>query len=154
MAQESDFRSEYNKIRQKLPSYDELNEEFEIASITERNFPLRAIRRKMMEKISKYLSVLESIIQPETHFSDLYESKFFDDEKRHHVLEIYKKLKMFERETYELAINEDDESNADFINRLLIEWKNLKKNLFSIMKKLKESWKEENKDKEVIGYFG
>ena len=154
MTQETDFRNEYNKIKQKLPSFDELNNDFEISSITEKNFPLRAIRRKIMEKVLKYMTILESLIQPETHFTDLYESKFFNDSERHEILILYKKLKQFERETYEIALNEDDKDNADFINVFFIEWKAMKKQLIIIIKKIKGSWKEESKDKEVIGYFG
>jgi hypothetical protein len=154
MAQEIDFRGEYNKIKQKLPSFDELNNDFEIAAITDKAFPLRAIRRKIMEKVLKYMTILESVIQPETHFTDLYESKFFSENERHEILILYKKLKQFERETYEIALNEDDKDNSDFINSFFSEWKAMKKQLVPLIKKLKNSWKEESKDREVIGYFG
>jgi len=61
------LRKDYEKIRQnnKLPTFDELNSDFEIDKIDRESANLlRTIRKIMMEKIVNSMSFMEMLINP------------------------------------------------------------------------------------------
>ena len=60
-------KENYLKFAKKfsLPSYDELNNDFEISSIEEEQFLIRAVRRKIAEKMDIYAKIIETILMPE-----------------------------------------------------------------------------------------
>ena len=100
----------------KLPSFDSINNEFEISTIDEEGFILREIRRKINEKIEVYTKVLNGLLQPETSLSDMYEYNVFNEEERDKMFKLFKRLMFFNRMSIETSIDEDDKKTSKFIN--------------------------------------
>ena len=156
---ENNIKKDYEGLAKKynLPSFDSLNNEFEIITIEKEDFLLREIRRKIDEKIELYIKFLESLLQPDTvSLSDIYEYRFFDDKERHDIFELFRKLMFFSRYSIETSITEDNKKSAEFINRLWEEWEDLKNKFSSLVKKTKEDWLNEAKiiEEDKGGYLG
>ncbi|MBD3354707.1 hypothetical protein GF361_01835 [Candidatus Woesearchaeota archaeon] len=152
-----DMQKKYEKLKKKyrLPSFDDINNEFEISSIDNDDFLLREIRRKISEKIEAYTKFLEEqALQPSTDVANMYEFKVFDDEERREIFNIYKRLMFFSRFSIEAGLYENDEKTAEFIKSVLDEWKEIKKKIMKFIVKVKKSWMEEKDIKEDLGYMG
>ena len=144
------------KKKHKLPEFKEIDFEFEISDLEETNFLLRAIIRRIAEKLDLYSTMLEEILQPDT--SNLYamhETKFFDEDEKRQMYELYTKLMNFNRQSIEVSLEHNEKEEADFIYSLFNDWKVLKQELLRFVKKMRASWKTEESDiKEDLGYLG
>lgn len=148
---------QYNELRKrfKLPEFREIDSEFEISDLEETNFLLRAIVRKIAEKLDFYSAMLEEILQPDT--SNLYamhETRFFDENEKKQMYDFYSKLMNFNRQSIEVSLEHNEKVDADFINNIFEEWKSIKHELLNYVKKMKASWKTEKDIKEDLGYLG
>lgn len=156
------FKSEYEKLvkKHKLPSFEELDKEFELLYIRdfiEINFPLKFIRRRIVDKIVVYCSMIQSLIQPNPSSPiSLQESKFFKEEDLKRMVDILKELMFFERASFSLDTDSTEEKDALFIKDALVLWKKLKKELAGIATSLKEGWKKQvsSESKDKNHYFG
>jgi len=152
------IEKEYNilVVKFSLPSFNKLNQEFEISSIEKPDFLLRNIRRKMHEKLEFFSKTVESIIHPSGEsIVSSYESDFFSDEEKNSLVSLHKKLLIFERRSSLLDIESSEENEAIFINDLFNEWNNLKSSLKNVLNKLITGWTNESSDNESGGkYFG
>ena len=110
------LKEKYQELgkKHKLPSFEEIDKEFEISTIDKDEFLLREIRRKIDEKIELYAKFLEEILQPETTLSNMYESKEFNEHERNEVFKLYKKLMFFYRLSMETSVGEDDSKTSDY----------------------------------------
>ena len=82
---------QYNELKKKykLPDFKEIDFEFEVSDLEETNFLLRAIIRRIAEKLDFYSTMLEEILQPDT--SNLYamhEIRHFDDDEKKQMYEL------------------------------------------------------------------
>ena len=151
---EINLKEEYQKIKHKLPKFEEINEDFEIEFIKEKNFLLRQIRRRMSEKIIFFCRIIEGLVYPtQQHIITATEIKAFSDERKKEIEKIYKELMYFERESLLLDVFPDDKRDAEFINNVFNYWKKIKKEMKEIVTVMKESWKKEYKS-EKDNYFG
>ena len=143
------------KNKYKLPEFKDMDFEFEISDLEETNFLLRAIIRKIAEKLDFYSTMLEEILQPDT--SNLYamhETRFFDEKEKNVMYDLYKKLMDFNRASIELSLGHNERNEADFINQFFEEWNALKQELLKFVNKMRTSWKEEVDIKEDLRYLG
>ena len=151
-----DIKEEYSKLKHILPKFEDLDDEFEIsnASIKNKNFLLRNIRRRVNEKVIFYCRIIEGLIYPNSNnIVGMLEIKFFDEEEKNNLSKIYKKLMQFERESLSIDVNPDDKKDVEYINTVFKQWRQYKEELIKITKKMKDSWKmqeEITKD----SYFG
>lgn len=147
----------YNQLREKhqLPSYAELDTEFEISSLDDDFSILRNIRKKMSEKVEFIANTLKEVIHPEASYISMHESSHFSDDEKRRVAEIYRKLMFTLRHALELYIDDSEELNAKFIRELYADWMKQKKEILFFMRKLKDSWNKETAEIESgKGYFG
>jgi hypothetical protein len=146
----------YNKLKQKhnLPAYDVLDKEFEISTIDEENFLLRSIRKKIAEKIEFSIKLFDDMLHPDAGFASYRESSIFNTEEREAMANIIKKLMFYNRLSTELSFDDSDEQNAGFIRSFMDDWPDLKKQIISFVRKLKDSWQKDVSKKEVVGYLG
>ena len=152
-----EIEKQYNELRKKLklPEFKEVDYELEISDLEETNFLLRAIIRRVAEKLDFYTTMLEEILQPDT--SNLYaihETRFFDENEKKQMYELYTKLMNLNRQFIEISLNHNENDEISFINNFLEEWNGLKKELLRFVKKMKDSWKTETDIKEDVRYFG
>lgn len=150
------IEEEYSKLAKKhgLPSYEELNDDFEIETIEKEGFLLREIRRRINEKIEAYIKFTEDIVQPDTSLSSMHEARFFSDEERSEVFVIYRRLMFLNRMSVECSIGDNEEKSSDFIRKSFEEWKDMEKDLSKIAKRSKEIWLKDTDIKEELGYMG
>jgi hypothetical protein len=150
------IKEKYQKIEKtlKLPSFDSLNNDFEISLIEEEDFFLREIRRKMTERIEAYVKLVEPVLQPEAIVCDMHECKELSEDEKSKIFEVYKKLMFLHRYSAEISIDEDDKKTSLFINEVMKDWPAVKKQLAAILKKLKESWLADTELKEDLAYMG
>jgi len=149
-----DIKVEYNKLKYKLPRFEELDNEFEISAIKEKTFLLRNIRRRINDKIIFYCKIIESLLYPsQSNFIGMVELKSFTDQEKEKISNIYKRLMQYERESLKLDVNPNEAGDVEYINNLLKEWDNLKKEMIKITEKMKYSWMQEDRPSRDT-YFG
>jgi len=154
------IEKQYNELRKNhaLPEFIEIDSEFEISDLEDTSFLLRGIIRRIAEKLDFYSTMLEEILQPDT--SNLYamhETRFFDENEKKQMYELYTKLMNFNRRSIEVSLSsssKDEIDEIEFINILFGEWKAIKQELLKYVKKMRASWKAEADIKEEIGYLG
>ena len=152
-----EIEKQYSELRKKykLPEFNEVDYEFEISDLEETKFLLRAIIRRIAEKLDFYTTMLEEILQPDT--SNLYamhETRYFDENEKKQMYDLYSTLMNFNRQSIELSLENDEKDEVDFINNFFVEWKKLKNELLKYIKKMKFSWQIETDIKEDLGYLG
>lgn len=152
----TDTDSTYEALKEKyhLPSYDELNWEYEIGNIEEDDLVIRNVRKKVAEKFEYIANVLSSIIQPETDMTTLHEVSFFEDKEKEEIVKIYKRIMYYYRYASRLTVDDSEEANAAYINEAHAELKKLKPQLVKIFDKIKDAWTKEMNQKVEAGYFG
>ena len=156
----SDVKKEYEKYQKKhnLPSYDELDKEFEllyIGDIKEIKFTLRFVRRRINDKISAACNMLQSLLQPNpSSFINLQESSFFSKEEKMAYSALLRDLMQIERVSLVLDFSSDDKKEAEFIKGVYKKWLEWKEEILKITKKLVEGWKNlEIKEEKKEQYF-
>jgi len=152
------LKKDYEKLRvkYKLPDFDELNVEFEIEKLSDRetDFLLRSLRRTMVEKVAVVLRFLEIIVNPSEGQAPIYVFsviKNLSPEMKAVVEKIYKALTVIELGSINLDIDYDEKNEAKFIKDVYSGWPAVKKDLKEITKKLGVVWTHE---KMHDGYFG
>lgn len=153
------IKEEYNKLKYKLPKFEELDSEFEITTsfvkdIKENKFLLKNIRRRINDKIIFYCRIIENLIYPnQSNFISMYELKSFTESEKQDMAKLYRKLMKYERESLILDVEPDEKLEVDYINDLWKNWSTYKAELLKISKKMKASWDIEEKE-EKDNYFG
>ncbi|MCX8146902.1 MAG: hypothetical protein N3D84_00335 [Candidatus Woesearchaeota archaeon] len=152
----ANIRERYTQLCKKysLPSFDELDREFEISSIDEKENILSAIRRKIENKIENFLKILHIVIEPDTTISDLHECRDFNEDEKAEAFELFKQLMIIKRESELIEIDPNEKMNADFIINVYKEWKPIKTKMTAIVSKMKNSWKKEFDFSGELGYLG
>ena len=146
----------YEVLRKKykLPSFDELDAEFEISAIEAERGLLREMRHMIGEKIGSVSAIVAEVLHPDTNLVDLYESRVFDEAEKQKLFELYKRLMVADRTLARLSIANDEKLDADFVNSFTAEWKKLKPELVKFINRLRDSWEKETDDGEAAGYMG
>ena len=147
----------YSELKKKhdLLDFKELDFELEISNIEQEKFVLREIVRRCAEKIDFCCKLLEEILQPDaSNLYALHESRFFEEEERKKMYELYKKLMFLSRNSIEIILEGQEIKEAQFIKEFFRQWKSLKKEMFYFLAKMKDSWKNELNLKDEVGYLG
>ncbi|MBU0461481.1 MAG: hypothetical protein KJ574_02740 [Nanoarchaeota archaeon] len=152
----SEIISTFDVLRKKysLPSYEEMNKEYEIGSIEDDDLLIRNIRKKMTEKIEFIANILSTLIQPETEIANLHEVSFFDDKEKEEIIQLYKKLMFYYRSASRLVVDDSEEANAKFILEAHSELQRLKPKLIRHFDKLQECWTKDLKKEKYASYLG
>ncbi len=152
-----DIEKQYNELRKRfrLPEFNEINFELELSDFEETNFLLRAIIRRIAEKLDFYTTMVEETLQPDaSNLYAMHETRHFDDVEKKRMFDLYRKLMDFNRRSIENSLEHDESSEAGLINEFFDEWEAIKKELLGFVKKMRDSWKTETDIKEDIGYLG
>jgi len=84
----------------------------------------------------------------------MHETRFFMDDEKNRMYILYKKMMKSYRKIISLVLQSDESLQASFLKEFCAEWKNLKQELVSYLKKMEGSWEKETKIEEDLGYFG
>ncbi len=151
----SEIKERYEALRKKLdlPEFGEL-EEFQVASIEEKEFLLSGIRENITCRIQDSIDFLSDMFQPDASITNMYESRVFEEEGKKVAFDAFRRLMFWKRASLKASIINDDRANAEFVKGFVGEWKILKNTLVGIVEKVKNSWESELEQNEKLGYFG
>ena len=155
---EFDFKPTYNelKLKHNLPEFEKLAEDFDIEKITDKEpiFPTREIRRVINEKITAYLHLFETLINPNAPpmfiFSILRNTS---DKNKDNIREIYKTLSKIQVEAMKLDTIYKEDAEIKFINETFEAWQKLKLTIYKLIENFEASF-EENDTSQKRSYFG
>ena len=151
------LKKEYDKLekRYKLPSFKELNEDFEIEKIDrESDTLLRSVRKVMMDKIIKYLQFVEMLVNPAqapATFSVFV--KQITESDRKNLEKLYESFITLELESLRLEIDYSENEEAKSIKEILSSWNKTKKHMHSVLDMMERNWKRSSVKNER-GYLG
>ena len=153
----NEIEKQYNELKKKhkLPDFREIDFEFELSDLEPTNFLIRAVIRRIVERLDFYTTIVEEVLQPDaSNFYSMHESRFFDDDEKKQMYDFYKRLMNYNRQSVELSLGNNEKEETEFINNFFNEWKEDKMELVRYIKKMKDSWKSETDVDEDIGYLG
>ncbi len=147
-----DLKKSYEVLakKYKLPSYDELDYEFELlllGTVIEIPFPLRFVRRRINERIGWTCNIIQAILQPNpSSLISVQESNFFSKEDKGNIATLLKELMALERSSLSLDLNFDEKNDAEMITKLLKSWRQYKPQIIKISEKLRDGWEHQQKE--------
>lgn len=150
------IREEYEKLRKqyKLPTFDKLDFEFEIRGIEDNAFILREVRKHIMDRLEQYANYISELLQPEPTVANLRESQDFTSKEKTEMYDLYKRLMIAHRAGMEVAIDGEERANAAYIIEICKDWDKLKKQMRTILQKVKGMWLKDTEVHRDVGYFG
>jgi hypothetical protein len=156
--QEFNLEQEYNKLKKEhnLPEFTKLAEDFDIEKIQDKEttFLLREIRRAINEKISAYIQLFETLINPNAPpmfvFSILRNVSTKDKDT---IKEIYKTLSKTQIEIMKLDTIYNEKQEANFISNTFNTWQELKPKIHKLIENFEASFETDDTTKKR-SYFG
>lgn len=156
--EEFDLESAYNELKEKhkLPEFTRIAEDFDIEKISDKEsiFLIREIRRTINEKLSAYMHLFETLINPSTPPMFIFSAlRGINGEDKEQIKEIYKELSKLQIEVMKLDTIYSEESEIVFVKKSFDRWQELKKTIYAIIEKFDENIEKEDSSKKR-GYFG
>jgi len=135
-----ELKEKYELKRQpyNLPDFAKFGEDFDVekASEKETDFIIREIRRIVIEKISAYIHLFETILNPSSGsllIFSVIKNLDYDDKKE--IKEIYKKLAAMEITAMKLDTIYNENAEAEFVVKAFCEWQGIKLKIHKIFEK-------------------
>lgn len=131
-----------------------LMEEFALLTIDEETpYLVRAIAKKIDEKLLKYAQLLEELLQPDTNLTSMQECSFFNEREQEAIRHAYRSLMRLHRHATLAELEGGEAAYQAFLADAFKNWAELKPALQTIMKQLHAGWQQE-KNEEHEEYFG
>ena len=127
----------------KLPEFEQLAEDFDIEKASEKEtlFILRSIRRAINEKISGYLHLFETLMNPTSApMLILLMLKNSDEQSRKEIEETYKKIAKIEIISIKLDTIYSEKKEAEYISYVYTEWQKMKQPLYDLIEKCESNF--------------
>ncbi|MBU3907313.1 MAG: hypothetical protein KKA64_03625 [Nanoarchaeota archaeon] len=154
----AELKKEYEILQKKhnLPSFKELNEEFSVEKVTEveTDYLLREMRRYIADKISNYMRLVETMLNPVNAPMSVFSMiKTLGTSDKKLLLEAYKKMVEIEIKLMKIDIEYSEKGEAEFIKFVFDSWQEIKKKIIDVAGTIEKNIdnKFENSNK---GYFG
>ncbi|MAG38183.1 hypothetical protein CMI45_02245 [Candidatus Pacearchaeota archaeon] len=150
-----ELEEEYAKYEKKykLPSFKELNNDFEIDKLDKisGNF-VKSIRKTMMDKIVNTLGFLEMMLNPMNapRMYAVYLNTMGQDD-RNKINKMYGVLAGLIVDSLDLEIEYDEKEESEVIKKIFGSWKDIKGDLKQILKNMRNPKEFQKKEK---NYFG
>ena len=150
-----DLKKQYEPLskKHKLPSFEKLNEDFEIDKIDrETDFLLRLVRKTMMEKIINSLGFIEMLLNP-VNAPRLYLGyiKSISQEDKEKIDKIFEALADLSLNSLSLELSSDESKEAELIQKIFSKWNELKPDFNKIMDDMKNPKAVSKKEKSYYG---
>ena len=84
----------------------------------------------------------------------MYEIRFFSEDEKNDMYNLFKRLMKIDRNIVEMVLKNDEKEQSDFLNKFFTDWQDMKKELLDYIGKMKDSWEKQSTIEEDIGYFG
>jgi hypothetical protein len=151
-------KKDYEQLREKykLPTFQILNEEFEIERVSERETDvlLREIRKAITEKAIAFLRFVELLLNPtNAPFFMFAIIKNLSASDKKLIEGIYKDLCEFEIEAISLDMEYNEKNEANFIKYAEKKWTSMHDDMKELGQIVKKAWHASSEKKERE-YFG
>lgn len=147
MSKDFDIQESYKKLqsKHKLPSFEELEDDFELSFIDYKLkndlLLLRSIRRKINEKVIFFCRIIEGLIYPQqASIISMIEGKQLTEDEKFNIEKFYKKLMYYERESLKLDVMPDEKKSAEYVINVNKLWKQFKVDMVNVVEKMQSSW--------------
>ncbi len=154
----SDFEKDYAKLEKKygLPSFQKINEDFEIDKIErETRYVLRLIRKVMMEKIINSITFLEMLLNPiNTPRIYFAYAHGMSAEDRKEIERLYQTLGKLSIISLDAEVDYIEKREAELIKQINNTWHSLKPGFRTILKHMQQPNGASNVAKKEKSYFG
>ena len=146
----ADFKKRFSE----LPDFSSLNNEFEITLIEHEEFFLRAVIKRMAERLEGFSRMIEDVIQGDSTLSNMVEWKHFDEQSKRKVFETYRQLMLALRTALERSIDPSEQKEAQTVVDLWSAWQAQKPVLKDFIAELTRAWKDRVDIAEQVEYLG
>ena len=140
-----------------LPSFDEMNREFQIEKISgiETDYLIREVAKLSSERLSDFLRFIEGILHPVNGSILVFSILKSIGEKEKKVLaEMYKEISLIELEMIGLGLDFNETKEADFIKKCYALWMEVKPKISGVLDVIRDDWKKDFKiNGNGQGYF-
>lgn len=111
------MNKEYNTLQKKykLPNYEDLDRDFQISSMDEKDNLIRSIVRHIYDNYDFFTRLLGEIIQPDTSISSMKEASELSLQERTLILEIHRKMMHTIKGLIELNLDYSEKAAAEQI---------------------------------------
>lgn len=152
------MEKEYEDLRKKynLPSYKELDEEFEIRAIDlpKSGILIKALIRTINTKLALFLNYLEPVLNtPPQSLHSLIEIKNTSNEDKKEMYIFYKRLAKLFHENCIIELK-DERTIARQINKIWKEWPQIKQKQIALLEKISDAWAKEDEEETKTEYTG
>lgn len=150
------MKEEFEAFGYELPDFNLLAEDFDIEKAYEKDssFLLREIRKAIIEKLSAYLQLFETFMNPSSPPMFVFSMiRNISEDERELIKKLYKKLSRYQLWSVKLDTIYNEEQEAKLINDAFNEWQLLKKEIFSLIESLENRSESENRNLNKGGYF-
>jgi len=149
------MKEEFEEFEYELPSFDGLAEDFDIEKAYEKDtsFLLREVRKIMMEKLSAYLQLFETFMNPSSPPMFVFSAlRALEKEDREMIKRMYKDLSKYQLWAVKLDTVYNEQKEAEFILESYNNWQKFKEEIYKLIEKL-EVEQEENSEELKGGYL-
>ena len=152
------INEEYDELRKKykLPSFDEVNYEFEISTLDVNKIPSlsRGILRAICNKMGLFLNYVEHVISPNPQGLHGYiEIQNTTNDEKKEIFEFYKDLSKKYHKAYSTELTEKEEEIIKEIKNVLKYWDSVRVRFKKISEVINKAWEKEL-EKEKIETIG
>jgi hypothetical protein len=138
-----------------LPEFEKVQKFLLLSCLEDNGLLLIQIKKKLSDRISGYIDLLDPIVHPDSSANSIYENSFFSEEEKNRIFKLFRRLMVLDKEMSISSLDENDEANAKFIRNFFEAYPDIKKELEKILNKEKESWQKEEIVKiDRVGYLG
>jgi hypothetical protein len=149
------LKEDYKKVGEKynLPSFEELNRDFDVEKIDrESEVLLKHIRKVMMEKIVNSLSFLEMLLNP-MNIPRMYMAyvNSMSESDRKVIGEIYSRFSELIVLSLEREVSYDEKDEAEIIKKILDSWRSSEKDIRKILQGVRKPVEKSKREKDYFG---
>jgi hypothetical protein len=151
-----DIKTTYTALakQHKLPSYEELNKQFDIDTIDPESKHLeKEVAKKIFERIELFKKILESAMQPDVSILSMQESEYLTESDHETIADILRRLMLLDRTLLIAELQNDEALYADFIHQAAAEWPRIKKELAPIIGHMQQGWSTKHPLKQVHNHI-
>lgn len=142
------------KNKYSLPTFEELDNNYDLTELEDKKHLLRIIRGKMKERFDAIMALLLEVLEPDTDAVSIHEAQVFSETDSKQILKLFEKLKYFSRCSSVLFIDDSEEKNADYVKQTHEKYLILKPEVKGIIERIRDSWNGSKKQKTKEVYFG
>lgn len=152
MEDEYNLQQEYEVLAKKydLPKFEEMLEDFDIEKICEKetSFLAREIRRIINEKISAYVHLFETLINPQGPPMFVFKIlKNMSAEEKQEIQEFYKILSKYQIKIMKLDTVYSEEAEIKFVKESFQMWQEQKQKIFKLFKAFETNFENDDQSK-------